>query len=912
MEYPKTAGISGGFCWIEGLGPTPDRMTVRYRKTLVQITKGGPGSWLAFSGENVYNQETISKVRKGRVALSKQTAGVREKQSPMERISAFIVDKRKAFYLMYIGIAVFCVFSSGWVAVNDDLTSYLPDGAETRQGLAVMEEEFVTFGASRIMVDNLSFGQADALAEELRGVSGVKSVEFDNTESHYAHGAALFSITYDGAAGDEVSLTALEEVKAMLEGYDAYFTGDTGGSASESLAAEMQVVMVIAVVIILLVLLFTSHTYMEIPVLLMTFGLAALMNKGTNFIFGEISFVSDSVAVVLQLALAIDYAIILCHRYTEERERLEAREAVVLALSKAIPEITGSSLTTLSGLGAMCFMKFGIGMDLGLVLMKAIVLSLLAVFTLMPGLLMSFSPLIDRTHHKNFVPKITAWGRLAVKTRFVMPPLFVVLLICGFIFSSRCPYAYGEAGLSTIRKNDAQLAQERVDSTFGRVNVLAVLVPRGDYEQEGRLLRELEQMPETDTVLGLANVEAADGYMLTDKLTPRQFAELTDLDIEVTRLLYSAYAVDQENYGQVVSGLDSCGVPLIDMFLYVYDMMEKGYVTLDAELTRTIEDLHTQLVDAQLQLKGENYSRMVLQLNLPEESGETFAFLDTLHETVARYYPEDALLVGNSTSSLDLSASFSGDNVLIGVLTIVFVVVVLMFTFQSAGLPVLLILVIQGSVWINFSFPYLQNSPLFFLSYLVVSSIQMGANIDYAIVIANRYVELKQTMPLKDAVVESLNEAFPTIVTSGTILASAGVLIGLLSSNPAIASIGVCLGRGTLISIFLVMGILPQILLLGDIIIEKTAFTLKARLPIQSQGGSLLINGRVRGYVSGMVDAEFNGVLHGSINAAVAAGAVRDERELALPDSRTDQAKKPPEPEQKAEDNGGEEADSHD
>ena len=878
----------------------------------MQITKGGPGSWLAFSGENVYNQETISKVRKGRVALSKQTAGVREKQSPMERISAFIVDKRKAFYLMYIGIAVFCVFSSGWVAVNDDLTSYLPDGAETRQGLAVMEEEFVTFGASRIMVDNLSFGQADALAEELRGVSGVKSVEFDNTESHYAHGAALFSITYDGAAGDEVSLMALEEVKAMLEGYDAYFTGDTGGSASESLAAEMQVVMVIAVVIILLVLLFTSHTYMEIPVLLLTFGMAALMNKGTNFIFGEISFVSNSVAVVLQLALAIDYAIILCHRYTEERERLEAREAAVLALSKAIPEITGSSLTTLSGLGAMCFMKFGIGMDLGLVLMKAILLSLLAVFTMMSGLLMSFSPLIDLTNHKNFVPKITAWGRLAVKTRFVMPPLFVVLLICGFIFSSRCPYAYGEAGLSTIRKNDAQLAQERVDSTFGRVNVLAVLVPRGDYEQEGRLLRELEQMPETDTVLGLANVEAADGYMLTDKLTPRQFAELTDLDIEVTRLLYSAYAVDQENYGQVVSGLDSCGVPLIDMFLYVYDMMEKGYVTLDAELTRTIEDLHTQLVDAQLQLKGENYSRMVLQLNLPEESGETFAFLDTLHETVARYYPEDALLVGNSTSSLDLSASFSGDNVLIGVLTIVFVVVVLMFTFQSAGLPVLLILVIQGSVWINFSFPYLQNSPLFFLSYLVVSSIQMGANIDYAIVIANRYVELKQTMPLKDAVVESLNEAFPTIVTSGTILASAGVLIGLLSSNPAIASIGVCLGRGTLISIFLVMGILPQILLLGDIIIEKTAFTLKARLPIQSQSGSLLINGRVRGYVSGMVDAEFNGVLHGSINAAVAAGAVRDEREQALPDSRTDQAEKPPEPEQKAEDNGGEEADSHD
>ncbi len=807
--------------------------------------------------------------------MNGQPAQTTEKQSPMERVAAFIVDKRKAFYLIYIGFAIFCVFASGWVSVNDDLTSYLPDTTETRRGLTIMEEEFVTFGTSRILVDNISLDQAQRLAEQAEEIEGVKFVEFDGTADHYQRGAALLSLTYDGAADDPVSLDALDQVKALLEGYDVYVTGDTGDSASDSLAAEMQVVMVIAVVIILLVLLFTSQTYMEIPVMVLTFGMAALMNKGTNFLFGEISFISDSVAVVLQLALAIDYAIILCHRYTEERERLEAREAVVAALSKAIPEISGSSLTTISGLGAMCFMQFGIGRDLGVILMKAIVLSLLSVFTLMPGLLMSFSGLIDRTHHKNFVPKITAWGRLAVRTRFIMPPVFVVLVIGGFLLSNRCPYAYGTTDLTTIRQNDAQIAQAKVNDTFGQVNTLAVLVPRGDYETEGRLLRELERLPETDTVLGLANVEAMDGYVLTDRLTPRQFAELTDLDVEAARLLYSAYAVSNESYGQLVSGVESYGVPLIDMFLFVYDQMQEGYLTLDADMTETIEDLHTQLTDAQLQLKGENYSRLVLQLNLPEESEETFAFLDTLHGIVAKYYPEDAFLVGNSTSDFDLSTSFGNDNLLIGILTIVFVILVLIFTFKSSGLPVLLILVIQGSVWINFSFPTLQHSPLFFLSYLVVSSIQMGANIDYAIVIANRYVELKREMPLKDAVIESLNEAFPTIITSGTILASAGILIGFLSSNPAISSIGVCLGRGTLISIFLVMGILPQILLLGDIIIEKTAFTLKARLPLQSQTGTLFVDGHVRGYVSGMVDADFTGVLHGTINAAVAAGAIR-------------------------------------
>jgi len=809
--------------------------------------------------------------------LSKNSQNSSDKQNPIQKLAAFIVDKRKAFYLIYIGIAIFSVFSSGWVAVNDDLTSYLPEETETRRGLTIMDDEFVTFGTSRIMVDNIAFRQAEELAGQIEKINGVKSVEFDGSSDHYQSGAALFSLTYDGASDDPVSLSALGEVKALLDGYDVYVTGDTGNSDSENLDAEMQVVMLVAVVIILLVLLFTSHTYMEIPVLLITFGMAALMNKGTNFIFGEISFVSDSVAVVLQLALAIDYAIILCHRYTEERERMEARDAAVTALSKAIPEIAGSSMTTLSGLGAMCFMQFRIGYDLGLVLMKAIVLSLLSVFTLMPGLLMSFSNLIDRTHHRNFVPQITAWGKLAVKTRFIMPPLFVVLLIGGFICSNRCPYAYGQTELTTIRKNDAQIAQQKVNDTFGSVNTLAVLVPSGDYEQEGRLLREMEDLTEADTVLGLANVEAMDGYVLTDRLTPRQFAEMTDLDVEVARLLYSAYAVNQETYGQLVSGVDSYGVPLIDMFLFLYDQMQEGYVTLDADMTADIEDLHSQLVDAQLQLKGEHFSRMVLQLNIPEEGSETFAFLDRLHGMVGQFYEENAFLVGNSTSDFDLSSSFSRDNLIIGILTIIFVIIVLMFTFQSAGLPILLILVIQGSVWINFSFPYLQNSPLFFLSYLVVSSIQMGANIDYAIVIANRYVELKQSMPRKEAVVESLNQAFPTIVTSGTILASAGVLIGFLSSTPSIASIGVCLGRGTVISIFLVMGILPQILLLGDIIIEKTAFTIKRHLPIQTHSGLMRVDGHIRGYISGVVDAEFSGLLRGSINAAVETGAVQHE-----------------------------------
>ncbi len=810
------------------------------------------------------------------MAAAEDTPAV--KKNPVMKVAAFIVDKRKAFYLLYIGLAIFSLFSSGWVAVNDDLTSYLPADTETRQGLTCMEDQFVTFGTNRIMVDNISFERGELLQEEIEKIPGVTSAEFDNTEDHYRSGAALFSITYDGTAEDQVSLDALQQVEDLLAPYDTYVTGETGNSMSATLDEEMQVVIVVAVVIIVVVLLFTSQTYMEVPVLLATFGLAALLNKGTNFLLGEISFVSNSVAVVLQLALAIDYAIILCHRYSEEREHLEARDAVITALSKSIPEISGSSLTTLSGLGALCFMQFGIGRDLGIVLMKAILLSLLSVFTFMPGLLMSFSSLIDRTHHRNFVPKISGLGRLVVKLRYVLPPLFLIALVGGFYFSSRCPYAFTQTGLSTFTKNDAQIAEEKVNETFSPQNTLAVLVKAGDYEREGRLLKELKEQPEVESVLGLANVEARDGYVLTEGLTPRQFAELADLDIEAARLLYSGYAVNQETYGQLISGVDTYKVPLIDMFLYVHDRMEQGYLTLDEDLTDTINDLYVQLSDAQRQLKGTEYSRLVLQLAVPVESDETFAFLDRLHEIVGTYY-SDFLVVGDSTSSQDLSDSFANDNLVISLLTIIFVVIVLMFTFQSAGLPVLLGLVIQGSVWINFSFPTLMDDKIFFLSYLVVSSIQMGANIDYAIVIATRYQDLKTRMPLKEAVVESLNEAFPTIITSGTILASAGILIGFLSSSPAISSIGICLGRGTFISIFLVMFVLPQILMLGDVIIEKTAFTLKSRLPVQNRTGAMRLEGHVRGYISGMVDASFSGTVRGTVNAAVYSGSIQDAEE---------------------------------
>lgn len=807
---------------------------------------------------------TISHHMKERV----RTMADEKKESPIYKLARFIVDKRKAFYLVFLAACLFCAASISKVEVNNDITSYLPPETETRRGLSLMEEEFTTLGSARVMAANITYEQAARLAEALEEVEGVAGVVFDGTEDHYQNASALFDVSFEEENDTEGTSAALAEVEALLEPYDSYIvSGD--GMSSDVLAQEMSVILLIAAVVIVAVLLFTSKSYLEVLVFLIVFVVSALLNMGTNFIFGSISFITNSIAVVLQLALAIDYAIIFCHRYMEERELLDAREADISSLSKAIVEISSSSLTTISGLVALMLMQFRIGFDMGIVLSKGIVCSMLTVFLLMPGLLMLFNRGIEATRHKNFVPQITAWGRVVMKLRFVLPVLFVAVTAACVVFSNRCDYVFSTNSTNSGNKPAYRVALDKINDTFGYSNTIAVLVPRGDYRSEGALLRRVEAMEPITSATGLANIEVEEGRFLTDELTPRQFSELAGVDIELARLLYQAYGLSVEEYGAIFQDPDDYAAPLLEVFSFLLEQKDKGVVSLTAEQEETVEDLREQLDTGLSQLRGEHWSRLVFTADLPEESPETYALLDQIRAVAAEYYGAQVLLVGNSTNARDLSESFTGDNLKISVLTVLFVMAILLFTFQSAGLPVLLVLTIQGSIWINFSYPYLTDTNLFFMSYLIVSAIQMGATIDYAIVITNRYMDLKQDMDKKAAAVEALNQAFPTIFTSGSIMTVAGFLIGKLSTDTIISSIGDTLGRGTLTSIILVMTVLPQLLVLGDTIIERTAITLNRDRKQRFQNGVMRLDGHVRGHVSGFVDGEFKGVLRGSVDALI-------------------------------------------
>ena len=811
-----------------------------------------------------------------RTAMSNETK--KTGSSFMEKLSTVIVDKRNLIFLLTIILLVFSAFSRNWVEVESDLTYYLPSDSETTQALDIMDEQFTTYGTAEVMVANITPEQAAALEPKIKEIKGVQSVDYDETTAHYNNLSALYSITFAYSEDDEACLDSLEAVKEYLSDYDLYVDTDLGNTQQETIDHEISVIMVYVAIVIVLVLLFTSETYGEVPVLILTFVVALVLNQGTNFMMGKISFISNSVTSILQLALSIDYAIIFCNRFKEEHRSLPLREAVIVALSKSIPEIGASSLTTIGGLVAMLFMQFKLGPDMALCLIKSILFALLSAFVVMPGLLMLFGPLIDKTGHRSFVPKIPFVGKLAYATRHVVPILFVALAVIGCRLSSDCPYAYGYGLISAPKLNETQIAENMIDDNFSTKNLMALVVPAGDYDKERAILDELEQYDEVDSTLGLSNVEAMGGYMLTDRLTPRQFSELTDLDYEVAEFLYGAYAANHENYGKIVGGLSTYSVPLIDMFLFLYDEVQQGYVTLDDELQSTLDDAYTQMTNAKLQLQSEQYSRMLIYSTLPVSGDETYAFTDTVTAIAQKYYPgEKVYLAGDSTNEYEFEKSFAVDNKVVSIVSILIVMAVLLFTFNSAGMPVLLILVIQGCIWINFSFPTITGKYLFFLGYLIVSSIQMGANIDYAIVIASRFQEAKTKMHHRDAIIETLNFAFPTIITSGSILSISGFLIGRMTSEPVIAGIGESLGRGTVISIIMVMFALPQILLIGSKVIDRTSFAVPNVIHRHAADGRIRLDGVVRGEIHGTVSGVVRAIVDGDVNVTVISGSMVEE-----------------------------------
>ncbi len=745
----------------------------------------------------------------------------------LKKAAGAIVAGRYLIFLIFAAACVYCALSVGRVKTNPDLAAFLPEDTETRKALTVMEKEFEDFETVSVMLSGVSYEEAEAVRGELLDLPGVTDVAFDGSGAHYKNGAALLTVSFDGSADPE----AMEKIRALSARFDTAVAADVISDYSAKLAQEMGGVILLAAAVIVAVLLVTSRSYFETVIFFVVFAVAALLNMGTNFWLGTISSITNSVGVILQLALAIDYAIILARRCQDEAARgFSLREALPEALAGSVVEVASSSLTTVAGLAALTLMQFRLGYDLGIVLAKGIFCSLITVLCLMPGLLYVFARPLEKLAHRSFMPDMRAWGRFLVRSKGVFVILFLLLLPAAFLASRNVRYAFTDTGVSEIIPNENRAARRRVAETFDPDSMVAVIVPAGDPAAERAFLAEAAGLPEVKSVTGLAAIEAEPGHALTDEYTPQMFARFLNIDEEQAGQLFQAYGVRHGKIRDLFSGTADDGVPLVDLLLFAFDLADSGLISLTGEQKEQMEAVRGQLERGAAQLKGKHYDRMIVRTSLPAEGGESVAFVEKLRDiAAASYRREDILIAGYITSARDLKASFTSDMLKISFLTIGFVFLILLLTFRSFVGALTLVFVIQGSIWINFACTRLAGSSPSFVTNMIVTAIQMGATIDYAIVIMNRYLNLRGSLPKKEAMTEAVNQSFPTVMTSGTILTVAGLLIAFRVSDVYIGHIGLAVGRGALISVILVLTVLPQMILLLDGAIGKTTFTVKRR-----------------------------------------------------------------------------------
>lgn len=761
----------------------------------------------------------------------------------LKKIPEGIVKLKWVFLVLFVALSIFGAVMIPHTKINYDLTGYLPAHCDSSTALELLKKEFDDKGMAYVMVKDVTPEKAGEIKTRLEKVEGVATVTYVES-MNYKNNSALYTVTlkdYDSTKG---AFDAVKGVIDALSDEKAYLSGQSAFSYYTKLETEQSIMKlgIAIVVIILLVMLFTSKTYFELIVLILVFGAAMAINMGTNFLFvNGISYIANLVALVLQLALSLDYSIILLHRYMEERDNGEdAKTATVTALTKGLPEILSSSLTTVAGLAALMLMTLSIGAEIGLSLAKGIVVSMATVIFFMPALLVIFDKPIQKTRHKSFVPNVTKPARAIVKARKVIVPAFLLIAILAGVAQGFNKYSFNYNSGSLI------VAPKKVieETGFGTLNSLVVVVPKGDAEKERQLVKYVESFDLIDksqtTALATINVysfvdpNTTEKLYLTDEVSKKDIGNLIDKipsDAGVNPLIikpiiegwFDDYVKKYLPEGTKPS---KAKVRLIDLLDFAvrekFDAISR-FIGDDPEKLAYLEQVK-QISFAKANLESENYSRITFNINGGVEDDDVFELVKTLKTGVSDFY-EERYITGESVVCYEMSEYFMKDNLMVCLFTDLFILVILLITFRNISLPIILILAIQGGIFINFAIPFLSKTSISFIGYLIISAIQMGATIDYAIVLTNRYRGIRKDFTDRyDAMAAATNAVFPTILTSGVILTATGFVMSMLSSG-VVAQLGLLLGVGTLTSIIIVLFVLPSLLLVTEKVVDKTDFS---------------------------------------------------------------------------------------
>lgn len=676
----------------------------------------------------------------------------------MERFFRGILNHRKTVVFLFLVCAAAGAVLAGHVRVNYTFADYLPEDTPSTIALNVMNEEFGG-GApnARLTAEDQSIPGALKLKEELESIDGVLEVTWlddaadvtgpleliskEVLQEYYKEGKACFTITIDS---DKI-LSTVTKIRAAA-GKGAAMEGAAVNTAfgTATTGTEVKKIMMLVIPLCFLILLLTTTSWFE-PVLFMaTIGIAILINTGTNLFFGEISFVTKAACSILQLAVSMDYSIFLLHRFSACRqEGMDIREAMLSAIRNSFFTITASGATTVIGFAALILMEFRIGPDMGLVMAKAIVLSMVSVLILLPVLAVMSYQIIDKTRHRRLMPDFGTFAKLISKIRIPATLLFLLILLPAFLAQGSNDFRYGA---SEIFGEETTVYAERmqVEKDFGRKNQMVLMVPRGDTAREKALSQEIHEIPQVTNVLSYVDMAGAQ--------VPLEYLEEKTLS----------------------------------------------------------------------KLVSEHYSRMVITVSTKQESDDAFQTVEKLRSLGKAYYGDNYLLAGESATTYDMKDVTTRDMQKVNFIAIGAIFLILLLTLRSLCVPVVLVLVIETSIWINLSIPYFAGEILPYIAYLIISAIQLGATVDYAILMAGRYMEERQFHEKKEALVRAVKNTTLSILTSASILMLGGFMLGAISTNGVLKELGNLVGRGAVLSACMVLAVLPGILYMLDKVIEKT------------------------------------------------------------------------------------------
>ncbi len=674
-------------------------------------------------------------------------------------LPSFIIEKNRAIEKLFLLAVVISALMAPFVEINYDLTEYLPDTVQSRQGLNLMEETFGYPGTARVMVKDVTLFEAKAYKDRLEAVDGVDQIlwldtgtnvfsgegfiDYTSIDEYYKDGCAVFDVTFDEGDTSKRTSKAIDEMREIT-GDKGYYVGMAvqDKSVAENVAEEMRLILSIGVFMIFVILCITTNSWLE-PVLYLTImGVAVVINKGTNIFLGQISFLTDSVSAVLQLAVSMDYSIFLIHAFTRQKKAgLDQTEALRNAIEEALNSIFASSLTTIVGFLVLAFMKFSIGFDMGIVLAKGIVISLITVVLFMPAMILRMAGWMEKTAHRPFLPDFHRLSRGIFRVRYAVLILVAVIAIPAYTAQGMNSFLYGNDAVGSGEGTDVYADEQEINAVFGRSNMMMALIPSGDNVKERQFAEELSDLPYTKSVLSLSQT--------LPQGVPESF-----LPESVTGLLHD----------------------------------------------------------------GSGWSRILIYVRSKGESALAYEYSDEIQAIMKRYYPLNSYLVGATPSTQDIEATITVDYDRVNTLSLIGVFVVVMFSFKSLLIPVIAMIPIEVAIFINMAVPYIRGETMIFMGYIIVSCVQLGATVDYAILTTNNYIACRKQLGLEknEAAVETLKRSIPAILTSGSILTIVGYILYHVSSIAAIGDLGHLIGRGAILSMILVSTFMPALLVLGD------------------------------------------------------------------------------------------------